>query len=394
MIGDGWGGEPAIRPDSTPAGDAPPRRIAIVTGSRADFGLLVPVIDACRARADLETLIVACGSHLVGPALTYREVAQRYEVAERVPMQVAGRTGREADVEALGQGVLRLGRAFARLDPGWVVVLGDRIEAMAAAVAASVGGWGLAHIHGGDRAEGVADEAMRHAITKLAHLHLVASDESGERVRRMGERPEALHVVGSPALDGLDAIEPMPDEEFQQLGSPSVLVLMHPVGRTSEGEEAAMARVLEACEGERVLALAPNLDPGRVGIVRALASWGGRVIEHLPRERFVALLRRLADAGGVLVGNSSCALIEASYLRLACVDIGPRQRGRQTAGNVIHVDGDDPQAIRRAIERARSLDMARVRAIYGDGRAGERIASILARLDAHTDGLVRKLNVY
>ncbi len=394
MIGDGWAGEPAIRPDSTHETDGHARRIAIVTGSRADFGLLTPVIEACRERSDLETLVVACGSHLVGPTLTYRDVSSRFEVAERVPMQVAGRTGREADVEALGHGVLRLGRAFARLDPEWVVVLGDRIEAMASAIAASVGGWGLAHIHGGDRAEGVADEAMRHAITKLAHLHLVASDESGERVRKMGERPEAVHVVGSPALDGLDAIAAMDDDAFAELGSPAILVLMHPIGRSGEMEEATMTRVLQACEGERTLALAPNLDPGRVGIMRALASWNGRMVEHLARERFIALLKRLARDGGVLVGNSSCALIEAAYLRLACVDIGPRQRGRQTAGNVVHAERDDPDTIRRAIERARALDMTRVQAVWGDGHAGERIAALLAQTDARAGGLIRKLNVY
>src|SRR5438105_3875872 len=122
------------------------------------------------------------------------------------PRQTAGRTSRADEVEGVGTGVARFGRAFQRLAPDWVVVLGDRIEPFAAAAAASIGGYALAHIHGGDRAEGIADEAMRHAISKLAHLHLPATEQSRERLVRMGERPEHIHTVGSPAIDGLEAI--------------------------------------------------------------------------------------------------------------------------------------------------------------------------------------------
>ena len=208
MIGDGWDGDPAIRPGPPEAPVAGVRRIAVVTGTRAEFGLLEPVMRAVAARADQQLLVIPCGSHLISPALTYRDVKAAFgsSIVDAVPMQVAGRTGRAADVEALGKGVARFGRAFERCAPDWVVVLGDRIEAFAAASAASVGGRAVAHIHGGDRAEGVADEAMRHAITKLAHLHLAATEQSRERIVRMGERPEHVRCVGSPAIDALAAI--------------------------------------------------------------------------------------------------------------------------------------------------------------------------------------------
>ncbi len=394
MIGDGWAGEPATRPGEY--GDVPqrPRRVAIVTGSRADFGLLEPVIEACRERPLLEPLVIAAGSHLVGPTLTYREVAARFEVIDKVPMQVAGRTGRAADVEALGRGIQRLGRVLEFHQPDWTVVLGDRIEAMAAATAASVGGFALAHIHGGDRAEGVADEAMRHAITKLAHLHLAASEHSAERIRRMGEPPETVHLVGSPALDGLDAIEAMEDEPFEELGSPELLVLMHPIGRTNEAEEAIMSGVLAACAGRRALALMPNFDAGRVGIVRAIEAWGGPHRYHLARPQFIALLKRLARDGGVLVGNSSAALIEASALRLPSADIGPRQGGRETAGNVLHAQSESAEEIRATIERAGGIDRDTIADSFGDGHAGARIASILERVDPGAPGFTRKRCVY
>jgi len=239
VIGPEWAGAEEQR--ARPSADAP-RQIAVVTGPRAGGGLLRPVMHAIQDRQDLQLLCIAAGSHMIQPALTFRDVRKAFDIADSVPMQVAGTSGRGADVQALGRGVARFGRSFERIKPDWVVVLGDRIEAFAAASAASVGGIALAHIHGGDRAEGVADEAMRHAITKLAHLHLPATRTSAERVLRMGEDPNFVVCVGSPALDGLDAIEPMGDEAFSELGSPEVVFLMHPIGRTSESERATAGR--------------------------------------------------------------------------------------------------------------------------------------------------------
>ncbi|MBT8486063.1 MAG: UDP-N-acetylglucosamine 2-epimerase, partial [Phycisphaerae bacterium] len=147
------------------------KRIAVVTGSRADFGLLRPVIAAIAAEPELELRLVVTGTHLLPPSFTHETVSAQFDVATRIPMQVAGEVGRDADAAALGRGVSQLAQEFAESHPDVVLVLGDRIEAFAAAAAAAVGGRHVGHIHGGDRAEGVADDAMRHAITKLAHLH-------------------------------------------------------------------------------------------------------------------------------------------------------------------------------------------------------------------------------
>ena len=190
MIGDGWDGDPSVRPESARGDDGGRRRVAVVTGSRAEFGLLRPVMRAIDARGDLQLQVIAAGSHLIPPALTFRDVKRDFEIADSVPMQVAGRSTRFDDAESVGRGVARFARSFQALDPHWVVVLGDRIEAFAAASAASIGGRAVAHLHGGDRAEGVSDEAMRHAITKLAHLHLPGdATQSADRILRMGETP-------------------------------------------------------------------------------------------------------------------------------------------------------------------------------------------------------------
>lgn len=401
MIGDGWDGEPSLRPgefEDSPSGAR--RRVMVVTGTRAEFGLLKPVMEAVRQRPELDLLVVAAGAHLIPPAESFREVKAAFAVADCVPMQKPSDTTRLDDAEALGRGVARFARSIAGLRPHWVVVLGDRIEAFAAACAASVGGVGVAHLHGGDRAEGVADEAMRHAITKLAHLHLAATEQSADRIRRMGERAEFVHVVGSPAIDGLDRIAPMSDAETGELcGSvPEAVFLMHPIGRHAEEEEAAASDVLAALEGMRVAAFDPNHDPGRGGVVRAIeaaASRGAvRRVGHLPRERFIGLLKRVAASGGVLVGNSSAGLIEAAALRLPAVDAGPRQGGRERPPNVISFEGESALAVRRAVERARGLDRSALTHPYGDGRAGERTAALLASTDPGSAMLLRKRCTY
>ncbi len=395
MIGDGWAStDEERRRDARPSADRP-RRIAVVTGTRAEFGLLTPVMHAIKDRADCELLVIAAGSHLVQPGVTFREVKAKFEVADSIPMQTAGKVGRWHDVESLGKGIGRFGRSFERMRPDWVVVLGDRIEAFAAASAASVGGVAVAHIHGGDRAEGVADEAMRHAITKLAHLHLAATETSAERIRRMGEREDAVIVVGSPAVDGLAAIPAMDDAAYEAMGSPRAVVLMHPIGRTEEIEEHAAHAVLEALDGVPAVALHPNLDPGRGGIMRALmdASASVRIEPHLERAAFVGLLKRVAGEGGALVGNSSAGLIEAAAIGCPSVDVGDRQAGRERCDGWTAHAPEEAGAIRAAFEGVIGR-AERGGHPYGDGKAGVRIARALAERDPHAAGVTRKRCVY
>lgn len=373
-------------------------RIAVATGTRAEFGLLEPVMRAVRGHASLELFTLVAGAHFLKPSETWREVDAPFGVNARIPMQHEGETGRLADAAALGRGVEGFARAIAELRPDWVVVLGDRIEAFAAASAASVGGVAVAHLHGGDRAEGVADEAMRHAITKLSHLHLAATSASAERIIRMGEDPSRVRVVGSPAIAGLEAIDAMGDERYAALGSPDALFLMHPVGRDAGAEEATATAALRACveAGRRTLALAPNFDPGREGVARAIAAYGVRALEHLPRREWVALMRRVAREGGVLVGNSSAGLIEATALSpaLPAVDIGPRQSGRERPACVVHAEAETTRAVLGAIREALRVDRTAVAHPYGDGRTGARVADALAEAGRPDSSLLRKRNAY
>jgi UDP-hydrolysing UDP-N-acetyl-D-glucosamine 2-epimerase len=404
-----------LRPEGDEPGPRRPRRVAVVTGSRAEFGLLVPVMRAIEEHPGLELLVIAAGSHLIPPALTFREVRARFPVADSVPMQVAGRRTRLDDAEAVGRGIARLTRSFRALEPDWVVVLGDRIEAFAAASAASIGGIAVAHLHGGDRAEGIADEAMRHAITRLAHLHLPATPTSAERIIRAGERSAHIVTIGSPAIDELATIPAMNDKAYAKLGGPSAVFMLHPIGRHDEEEELTAAEAIAGTHDAvkklfgadaSILLMAPNQDPGRAGIVRAIEhasnehpGWSTR--EHLPRPEFIALLKRLsqADPRGVLVGNSSAGLIEAAALGLPVVDLGPRQGGRERPANVLHLDLPDPdltmrEAVAHAVERAAAVRPDPRVHPYGDGRAGVRAAAALASVDPRSPALLRKRLAY
>jgi len=372
------------------------KKIMVVTGTRAEFGLLRPVMYAIHEQAGCELRVVVAGSHLVQPAVTFREVKAEFGIADSIPMQTAGQVGRLADVESLGKGVMRLGRSLEMNGPDCVVVLGDRIEAFAAASAASIGGYPLAHIHGGDRAEGVADEAMRHAITKLAHIHFPATQTSADRIIKMGEDPSSVHIVGSPAIDGLSDIPPMGDGAYAEFGSPEVVILMHPIGRDDQSEHQTIENVFRSFNDKRVLVLHPNLDPGRRGIMDAIESApiDVQVVPQLVRTQFIGLLKRVGQAGGALVGNSSAGLIECSAIGCPSVDIGTRQGGRERCdGWTIHAD-EDTRLIRDAFNAITNSDQPRGDHPYGTGNTGERIAQILASIDLADSGLIRKRCAY
>lgn len=384
------------------AGVATQRRVAVVTGSRAEFGLLLPVMRAIERQPSLELRVIVAGAHLLKPAETWRDVpAAGFDIAATIPMQRDGEVGRTAEAAATGRGVEGFARAFEEIRPDWVLVLGDRVEPFAAASAASIAGLAVAHVHGGDRAEGIADESLRHAITKIAHLHLPATEQSARRIERMGERPQFIHVVGSPAVDGLERVEPMTDDVARTLGDPAAVFLMHPSGLDETSERALTAAALtaagDACTPRAVLCFMPNHDPGRevvAEVVHAEAhKRGWPVADHMPRRKFLSLLKRLShEPRGLMIGNSSAGLIEAAALRLPAVNVGPRQEGRERPNNV--ADAPTVNDIPSAIETATRIDRRAVVHPYGPGDAGERIADALASADPACPRMLRKRCAY
>jgi len=353
------------------------RTIAVITGTRAEFGLLQPVMRAIAQQPQLVLRTIVTGTHLLPPARTIDDIERDFAVDCSVPMQLPLVNGRAADAAALGRGVTGLAGALDMLRPDVVIVLGDRIEALAGALAASISGIRVAHIHGGDRAEGIADESIRHAITKLAHLHFPATEQSRARIIAMGEDPRHVYCVGSPAIDGLADIAPMNEHEYSALGSPALLYLFHPDTSPENTLAHTAALTLQQCMASGpTLALYPNHDPGREIILRAIEQAGCGVCVHLPRARFISLLKRVK----AIVGNSSAGLIEAAAIGVPAVNIGPRQRHREHADNVIHVDSPSQEALARAIHAATTREKRAITHPFGDGRAGARVADQLAKL--------------
>jgi len=366
------------------------RTIAVVTGSRAEFGLLTSVMRAIEAHPELTLRAIVTGTHLLPPANTIDEVARQFEIDWTVEMQLPGESDRFSDAKALGRGVTGLTDAFVRLEPDVVLVLGDRIEAFAAASAASIAGIRVAHLHGGDRAEGLADEALRHAITKLAHIHFPATAFSAERILSMGEELVAVHLVGSPAIDDLDSIPELDESIYRRLGKPEIVFLHHPVGRPEMDEYLEAAHLLESCMrfGE-VLAIHPNHDPGRDGILRAIRETGCPNIAHLPRREFIGLLRHTH----LIVGNSSAGMIECAAIGAWSITVGTRQLGREKPRHVVDVVDCNATDIEAALNRFLFSDPYDGPHPYGNGKCGLKVANILATFTERAHPL-RKLNSF
>ncbi|MDM4767507.1 UDP-N-acetylglucosamine 2-epimerase [Pelomonas sp. SE-A7] len=377
----------------------PQRKIAVVTGSRAEYGLLYWVIQDLRASAGVELQLIVTGMHLAPEfGMTVREIeSDGVPIARKVEMLLSSDTpGGIAKSMALG--LIGLSDAFEQLQPDVVLVLGDRFEILAAAQAALLHNLPLAHIAGGDTTEGAFDEAIRHAITKMSHLHLVTTELSARRVRQLGEDPASIRVVGSPGLDQLRR-RPLLDRAAlaESLGVPlgerNLLITFHPVTlEPGEGErqQAEMLAALETLPKDTTLWFTrPNADTGGRALAAALDAWAqGRpnvqVFTSLGPLRYLSLMSQV-DA---VVGNSSSGLYEAPSFRIPTVDIGDRQRGRLAADSVIHCE---PQrdAIRAALEQARQLDCSATLNPYGDGQSAARIVAALLALPAR-EQLVKK----
>lgn len=364
--------------------------MAVVTGTRAEYGLLTSTLRAIHAHPQLELQLVVTGIHLLPRfGRTVRRIERDgWPIAARVPMQ-SGDDSPTDQAEGLARGVAGIARALERARSDWVVVLGDRIEAMAGALAAVTTGRLLAHIHGGDVAPGDFDDSLRHAITKLAHLHLAATGDAARRIVRLGEDPRRVHVVGAPGLDELrDLMERHPRARSLAGGNadgrPTALVVYHAWGRSAAVERRTMTHILTATaeRGLRRVVLFPNTDRGHTGVLEAIerhqresAAADVRVERSLARAEY---LQALLDAA-VLIGNSSSGIIEAPFAGTPSVNVGGRQVGRLAGGpSIVHV-GESLAAIRRGLARALQLrPRAGGRTPYGDGRAGRRIARLLA----------------
>lgn len=366
------------------------RRIAVFTSTRAEYGLLRPLMAELSARPGMTLLTLVSGTHLSPEhGETWREIAaDGFAIDARIDMQL-GADDAAGVAASAARALSGVAEALTRLRPDVLVLLGDRYELLAAAQAAVLARVPIAHIHGGETTQGAIDESIRHAVTKLAHLHFPAAEAYAARIRQMGEQPERVFNVGAPAMDNIAALAPVPQAELEAfigmpLRAPLFLVTYHPVTLAGDSGLAAMQALLAALDARAgsIVITGANADPGARAIRGALQAFAearpGRValVESLGARRYLSLMAR-ADA---VVGNSSSGLLEAPAVGVPTVDIGERQRGRLRAPSVIHC-GDDASAIASALDQALSPAhrerAARRDSPYGQPGAARRIADAL-----------------
>ncbi len=365
------------------------KKIAVVTGTRADYGLLYWLLKEIQQDPEMELQLVVTGAHLAPEyGLTYREIEKDgFVIREKVSMLVSGNTT-NGTIKSMGLALIGLADALERLTPDLLVILGDRYEILAAAEAALIAKIPIAHIAGGDITEGAFDDSIRHAVTKMAHLHFVTNAQSWRRVRQLGENPDFIYNVGSPGLDyikkgSLLTREQLASELNIKFLKRNLLITFHPA--TLEWEKAGQQFqiLLDALTdlGPEVglIFTKPNSDPGGRVLLEMVDQYGsehGNAMVYTSLGRFYLSVMAQVDA---VVGNSSSGLYEAPSLRKPTVNIGDRQKGRLGAGSVINCPVER-KAIVRAIEEAFHKDCSGVINPYGDGESAQRIHGILKQV--------------
>ena len=369
----------------------PRRRIAVVTSTRADYGLLRWPMRAIAASSALELQLIVTGTHLApGFGMTVHEIERDgFAIDARIEILLDSDSA-VGTSHTMSLALAGMAGALERLAPDLVLVLGDRYEILAVAAATLIARRPLCHIAGGDVTEGAYDDAMRHAISKMAHLHFPTNAESARLLLQMGEAPHSVHCVGNPALDAINQVEYLERKAFfARVGltprARNILFTYHPVTLGDEAGETEIARVLSALEalGPEVgmLVTGSNADTGHGAVRSAIEAFvqrnaNVRFVESLGQMLYFNALRQV-DA---VVGNSSSGLLEAPSFHVPTVNIGPRQDGRLRAASVIDCA---PQVddIARAIATALATDCSAVVNPYGDGHTSARIVSVLENLD-------------
>jgi UDP-hydrolysing UDP-N-acetyl-D-glucosamine 2-epimerase len=371
------------------------RKICVVTGSRAEYGLLYWLMRELRDDPDVELQVVATGMHLMPEfGLTYRAIeADGIRIDRKIETMVASDTA-TGMAKSAGLGVISFADVFQQLDPDLVVVLGDRFEIMAVAQAAFLGGHAVAHISGGEVTEGAIDDVIRHVVTKLSRYHFVAAEPYRLRVIQLGETPENVFNVGDPGLDNIARLQLLDRAELcLQVGldpaRPFFLVTYHPVTTGADSAAADMDALLDALDrrpGHQVLITKPNADAGGrllSGMVDDyVARNPGRAVGSvsLGQLRYLSAVKHCA----AVVGNSSSGIVEAPAIPRATVNIGRRQHGRLRASSIVDC-ANDADSIAAAIDRVLSPEfdqvLARTVSLYGRCDASSRIRKILKEVD-------------
>jgi len=333
------------------------RKILYISGTRADYGLMKRTLSSIKKHSELEVEIAVTGMHLMPEfGKTIKEIKKDKFKIHKVKA-IYKHDNRESMAQFLGECILKLTKSIKKINPDFILVLGDRAEMLAATIVGTYLNIPIVHMHGGDVTSTV-DEISRHAITKLSHIHLTATQKAAERIVKMGEDPWRVHPVGAPGLDALSkenllAKDKMAKKYNLDLSKPLILVLQHPVTTELKNAATQIKQTMDAikeleCQS---LIIYPNADAGGRKMIEVIERYRKysfiQIHKNIVRQDYLSLMK-IASA---IVGNSSSGIIEAPYFNLTTVNIGSRQDGRERAGNILEVDYDKSK-IKRAIKRA------------------------------------------
>ncbi len=371
------------------------RKICVVTGTRAEFGLLRWLMQEMQHEPELELQVLATGMHLSPEfGLTYREIEQAgFLINAKVEMLLSADTA-TAVSKSMGLGLISYAETYERLAPDLIVVLGDRFEIFAATAAAMIAGIPVAHLHGGETTEGAFDEAIRHSITKMSHLHFVAAEDYRRRVIQLGEQPERVFLVGGLGIDAIKRIKLLDRAALEgslgfKFGPRNLLITFHPVtleGKNSSGQQMAeLLAALESLEDTHLIFTMPNADTGGRELAMMVNDFvashqNACVHTSLGQQRYLSCMKYV-DA---VVGNSSSGLAEAPSMGIATINIGDRQKGRLSASSVINCEPTQQSisgALSTVFDPSFRSTLTSTKNPYGSGGASEKIVEVIKKHD-------------
>lgn len=377
------------------------RKICVVTGTRAEYGLLRWVMQGIMDDPALTLQIVATGMHLSPEfGLTFRDIESDGFTIDRKVEMLTSSDSSVGIAKSMGLGMIGFADTLHELNPDLIVVLGDRFEIFATVSAALVARIPVAHLHGGETTEGAFDESLRHSITKMSHLHFVAAEEYRRRVIQLGEQPERVFLVGGLGIDNIKRLQLLDRTELEaslgcKLGPKNLLITFHPVTletATAADQMAELLAALAELQDTQLIFTMPNADTdGRalIGMVEQFVAQhpNARAYTSLGQLRYLSCI---AHMDGV-IGNSSSGLTEVPSFRKGTINIGDRQRGRLQAASVIHCQpnrSDIMAALQRLYSPEFQLSLDQVSNPYGEGGASEKVVETIKHYAI--DGIAKK----
>ena len=370
------------------------KKICVVTGTRAEYGLLYWLLKEIEADKELELQLIVTGMHLSPEfGLTYKEIEKEFKINKKIEMLLSSDTSVGIS-KSMGLAQISFAESYDELKPDIVIVLGDRYEIFSATSAAMIARIPIAHIHGGEKTEGAFDESIRHSITKMSHLHFTATDEYKNRVIQLGENPSRVFNVGGMGIENIKRLKLLSKDEFEKsiefkLNIKNILVTFHPVTLENSTAKEQFQQLLDAID---------ELEDTNIIFTKANSDTDGRVINQMIDEYvtknshksigFTSLgqLRYLSALQYVdaVVGNSSSGLAEAPSFRIGTINIGDRQKGRIKASSVIDCE-PNKDSILNSFEKLYSKEFQETLKTtinpYGNGCASKKIVEILKNVD-------------